>query len=123
MQMLSKNARTVLKRAKKSPSHSVSYADLSKSLNWDLETVKSAGDNLVEENLATEKYSSPLPNSHILWGITLTEHGRHTKMYTTSKLTDFLVKSIVVPIIVAVIAAIITSIITTRITVGFVVQP
>ena len=112
--MLSKNARKVLKIAKKTTKKAISYADLVKKLGLDFGAVRSAGNQLIENELATEKYHAPTPGKEVLWGISLTEKGRNSRKYFWVGIIKFLFNSIVVPIAVS----IITTILTTRFLAG-----
>ena len=112
--MLSKNARKILKIAKKSKEKTVFYPDLKKELEWDYDAIKSACSQLIQADLADEKYHSPIPGQKVPWGIVLTERGRNSKKYFWFDVFSFLFKSIAVPIFVSIITAIITTILTTK---------
>lgn len=116
--MLSKEARFMLKIVKDTPEKKIGYLDFKKQTGWDYDSVKSAGNQLVTNGLATEKYHSPIPGNSILWGIVLTGEGRNSRKYFWAKIANFLFKSIAVPIIIAFFTALITAYVTTRIISG-----
>lgn len=116
--MLSKEARFMLQTAKAASEKKIGYLDFTKRMNWDYDRIKSAGNQLIANGLATEKYHSPIPGNPVLWGIVLTEEGRNSRKYFWIRITNFLFKSIAVPIIVAFFTALITAYVTTKIISG-----
>lgn len=100
--MLSKKAHFMLKTAKSTPEKKIGYLDFKKKTNWDYDSIKSAGNQLVERGLATEKYYSPIPGNSVLWGIVLSEEGRNSKKYFWFRIADFILKSVAVPMAVSV---------------------
>lgn len=109
--MLSKNAKTVLKLARKTSNQKISYGDLLEALQWDYERIHSACNQLIDRGYAKEKPGLNIPGRPNLthpWGIILKEEGRQPWRYTLEKICTFMVKSIFVPIIVSIITTLVT---------------
>lgn len=107
--MLSKDAKKLLRFAKKEDGQKVEYKRIKSEFGWDFDKVKSVVTQLVSAGLANEKYQSPMPGCRVLWGLVLTEEGRNSKKYFWARVAEFLFKSIAVPIVVAFITAILTT--------------
>ena len=106
--MLSKNAKEIMKLARKSPGAKVSYSEIKDKMDIDYDSAKSACLQLINAGLAVEKDFSPMPGSRIPWGIVLSENGREPTKYVVNEALMYVVKSILVPIIVSVVTTILT---------------
>lgn len=113
--MLSRNAKKVLKLAKKNKDQKISYDALKQILAWDYDKIHSACDQLIQQNLVKEKQGLIIPGrayTSSAWGVVLTEKGRHRWKYIAEDAWMFTFKSVIIPIVVSAITALITAIIT-----------
>lgn len=106
--MLSRNAKKVLRLAKRKPDKSVDYAAIMKTLGMDHGSAVSACHQLISAGFAEETVSHPLPGSAVPSGIFLTEEGRNSRKTKLYSVLDRLIFSVIVPIIVAIVTTLIT---------------
>lgn len=103
--MLTKNAKTAYKIAKKSKGYRVAYEDLKTKLNWDDGTIQSACKLLIDMGIADTDYATyfTAAGSHsVPCGIVLTEKGRNLWKYNQESIWKFIIGSILVPILVTI---------------------
>ena len=107
--MLTKNAKAVLRQANRAVSGKISFEDLQSTLKLDADETERVCNHLILEGYANslrKQYTAGMGN---VYGIILTEKGKHWKRISIRSVIKTLILDVLLPVAVSVLAAIITT--------------